>query len=143
MAKNQPQPHLVSSVSTKLKKTIVAENTQICTDDEIQKKKKEMLNVIDQSLELFKRNLESGSVDMSTSLDLERLVKLTLLLSGQPDSITGKPNGQSEQETTVTTQSIGLSMSKIEEILNLDDPEVKAMYDKISKGYNEANDIDE
>ena len=34
-------------------------------------------------------------------------------------------------------------MSKIEEILDLNDPEVKSMYEKISKGYNELNDIDD
>ena len=78
---------------------------------------------------------------MSTSLDLERLVKLTLLLSGEADSVTGKPYGETDQETSITAQSI--SMSKIEEILDLNDPEVKSMYEKISKGYNELNDIDD
>ena len=78
---------------------------------------------------------------MSTSLDLERLVKLTLLLSGEADSVTGKPYGEQEQETSITSQSI--SMSRIEEILDLNDPEVKSMYDKISKGYNELNDTDD
>ena len=140
MLKNQPQTPLVTSVSTKLRKTI-RPDTQVVTPDEIKAKKKDLMGVVDSGIELFKKNLAEGKVDMSTSLDLERLVKLTLLLSGEADSVTGKPYGEADQETSITSQSI--SMSKIEEILDLNDPEVKSMYEKISKGYNELNDIDD
>lgn len=140
MPKNQPQTPLVTSVSTKLRKTI-RPDTQVVSPDEIKAKKKDLLSVVDSGIELFKKNLTEGKVDMSTSLDLERLVKLTLLLSGEADSVTGKPYGEADQETSITAQSI--SMSKIEEILDLNDPEVKSMYEKISKGYNELNDIDD
>lgn len=140
MPKNQPQTPLVTSVSTKLRKTI-RPDTQVVTPDEIKEKKKDLMGVVDSGIELFKKNLAEGKVDMSTSLDLERLVKLTLLLSGEADSVTGKPYGETDQETSIVAQSI--SMSKIEEILDLNDPEVKSMYEKISKGYNELNDIDD
>lgn len=140
MPKNQSQTPLVTSVSTKLRKTI-RPDTQVVTPDEIKEKKKDLLSVVDSGLELFKKNLAEGKVDMSTSLDLERLVKLTLLLSGEADTVTGKPYGETDQETSITAQSI--SMSKIEEILDLNDPEVKSMYEKISRGYNELNDIDD
>lgn len=140
MPKNQSQTPLVTSVSTKLRKTI-RPDTQVVTPDEIKEKKKDLLSVVDSGLELFKKNLADGKVDMSTSLDLERLVKLTLLLSGEADTVTGKPYGETDQETSITAQSI--SMSKIEEILDLNDPEVKSMYEKISRGYNELNDIDD
>ena len=140
MPKNQPQTPLVTSVSTKLRKTI-RPDTQVVTPDEIKAKKKDLMGVVDSGIELFKKNLAEGKVDMSTSLDLERLVKLTLLLSGEADSVTGKPYGEADQETSITSQSI--SMSKIEEILDLNDPEVKSMYEKIPKGYNELNDIDD
>lgn len=140
MPKNQPQTPLVTSVSTKLRKTI-RPDTQVVTPDEIKEKKKDLLSVVNDAVELFKKNLAEGKVDVSTSLDLERLVKLTLLLSGEADSVTGKPYGETDQETSITAQSI--SMSKIEEILDLNDPEVKNMYEKISKGYNELNDIDD
>lgn len=140
MPKNQPQTPLVTSISTKLRKTI-RPDTQVVSPDEIKAKKKDLLSVVDSGIELFKKNLTEGKVDMSTSLDLERLVKLTLLLSGEADSVTGKPYGEADQETSITAQSI--SMSKIEEILDLNDPEVKSMYEKISKGYNELNDIDD
>ena len=140
MPKNQPQTPLVTSVSTKLRKTI-RPDTQVVTPDEIKEKKKDLLSVVNDAVELFKKNLAEGKDDVSTSLDLERLVKLTLLLSGEADSVTGKPYGETDQETSITAQSI--SMSKIEEILDLNDPEVKSMYEKISKGYNELNDIDD
>lgn len=141
MPNKQPQAPLVTSVSTTLKKTI--QSTQVVTPNEVKEKKKDMLSVIDKSLNIFKKNLEDGKVEMNTSLDLERIVKLTLLLSGEPDSVTGRPHGEQEQDTTVSAQSIGVSMSKVEKILNLDDPDVKTMFDKLYQGYNTANDVDE
>ena len=140
MANKQPQAPLVTSISTSLKKTI--SSTQVVTPEEVKEKKKDMLKVVDKSLGIFKKNLEDGKVEMSTSLDLERIVKLMLILSGEPDSVTGKPHGEQEQETTAV-QSASVSMSRIDEILNLDDPEVKAMYEKLYQGYNSANDVDE
>lgn len=132
------QPPLVTSVSTSLKKTI--QSTQVVTEDEIKEKKRDVLNVIDKTLDIFKKNLNDGKVEMSSSLDLERIVKLMLLLSGEPDSVTGKPHGEQEQE--VITQQTGVSDSKVEEVLNWDDPEVQSLYNKLFQGYNSATDID-
>ena len=112
MPKNQPQTPLVTSVSTKLRKTI-RPDTQVVTPDEIKAKKKDLMGVVDSGIELFKKNLAEGKVDMSTSLDLERLVKLTLLLSGEADSVTGKPYGEADQETSITSQSISMSTHQI------------------------------
>ena len=123
MAKNQPQAPLVTSVSSTLKKTIHSD-TQVCSTEEIKQKKQSMMEV------------------MNTSADLERLVKLQLLLSGEADSRVGKPYGDTEQEATVTTQTASISMSKIEEILSLEDEDVKNMFNKLYEGYNSANDID-
>lgn len=141
MAKNQPQAPLVTSVSSTLKKTIHSD-TQVCSTEEIKQKKQSMMEVIDKSLELFKDNLLAGKVAMNTSADLERLIKLQLLLSGEADSRVGKPYGDTEQEATVTTQTASISMSKIEEILSLEDEDVKNMFNKLYEGYNSANDID-
>lgn len=141
MSNKQPQAPLVTSMSTTLKKTI--NSTQVVSPEEVKEKKKDMLDVIDQSLNIFKKNLEDGKVDMSTSLDLERIVKLMLLLSGEADSISGKPHGEQEQNTTANIQSAEISMSKVEEILNLDDPDVKSMFERLYQGYNTANDTDE
>ena len=139
MASKAPKPPLVTSVSSTIKRTISHSN-QVITPEEVVKKKKDMLNVLDDALTNFKNNLSNGNVNMTTSMDLERLVKLTLLVSGEAESITGKPNGETEE---TTTQAIGLSTSKVESILDLGDPEVKSMFDKLYKGYNEENDIDE
>lgn len=141
MASKQPQAPLVTSVSTTLKKTI--HTTQVVTPDEVKEKKRDMLSVIDKSLSIFKKNLEDGKVEMNTSLDLERIVKLTLLLSGEADTVTGKPHNEQEQDVTATTQAIGLSMSKVEQILTLDDPDVKSMFEKLFTGYNESNDTED
>lgn len=141
MAKNQPQTPLVTSVSAKLKKTVRQNDTQVVSAEEVKEKKKNMLGIVDDSIEVFKKNLSKGKVTLNSSADLERLIKLALLLSGEADSVTGRPYGEQEQETTVVSQSI--SMSKIEEILDLNDPEVKNMYEKISQGYNNLNDVDD
>lgn len=142
MNKNQPQTPLVTSISTTLRKTIQSP-TQVVSPEEVKEKKKDLLGVIDQSLNIFKKNLEDGKVDMSTSLDLERLAKLMLLLSGEADSVMGRPQGEQVQDTTTNLQSIGVSMSKVDSILDLSDPTVKAIYDKLYSGYNTANDIDD
>lgn len=142
MPKNQSQTPLVTSISTTLRKTIHTD-TQVVTPEEIKEKKKDMLNVISDSLELFKRNLSEGKVSMTNTADLERLIKLQLLLSGEADSRVGKPYGESEQETTVSGQSASISMSKIEQILTMEDEDVKNMFNKLYEGYNEANDLDD
>ena len=143
MAKNQPQTPLVTSISTTLRKSVQTSDTQVATPEEIKAKKQSMMSVIDDSLELFKNNLIAGKVAMNTSADLERLIKLSLLLSGEADSRVGKPYGEVEQETTTSAHSASISMSKVEEILNLEDEDVKKMYDKLFEGYNAANDIEE
>ena len=92
--------------------------------------------MLDQAADKFIDNLNKGNVELDSTLDLERIVKLTLILSGEADSITGSTG----TETTTNMAANELSMSKIEEILDLNDPEVKAMYDKIYSGYNQIND---
>ena len=72
------------------------------------------------------------------SKEVEKAVKLMLLLSGEADSISGKTS-----ETEVNAETMKLSISKIEEILQEDDPEVIAMYNRIYDKYNELNDVDE
>lgn len=142
MHKNQNKTPLVTSVSTTLKKTINM-NTQVSTPEEIKEKKRDMMGIVDSSLNLFKKNLMDGKVSIDSVLDLERLVKLQLLLSGEADSRVGKPYGESEQETTVSSHTAHISMSKIEQILNLEDEDVKNMFNKLYEGYNEANDYDD
>lgn len=139
MAKKKPQTPLVSSMSTVLRKSIQS-NTQVVTPEEIKEKKLDWLGVVSDSLELFKKNLANGKVDMSSSLDLERLVKLGLLLSGEAETITGKPNSEQEVTAVDSVQAAAANMSKIDEILDSDDPDVQSLFKKLYDGYNQKND---
>ena len=123
----------VSSVSSTLKRNRSA--TQVVTPEEAKQRKFNMLGIVDVALNKFSQNLDEGKVKLDSSLDLERLVKLTLILSGEADSITGKPANQSEQ---VEFNDV----SKVGAILNNDDPEVRALFEKLYQGYNRLNDTD-
>lgn len=139
MAKKKPQTPLVSSMSTVLRKSIQS-STQVVTPEQIKEKKLDWLGVVNDSLELFKKNLIDGKVDMSSSLDLERLVKLGLLLSGEAETITGKPNSEQEVTAVDSVQAASANMSKIDEILDSDDPDVQSLFKKLYEGYNKKND---
>lgn len=139
MAKKKPQTPLVSSMSTVLRKSIQS-STQVVTPEQIKEKKLDWLGVVNDSLDLFKKNLIDGKVDMSSSLDLERLVKLGLLLSGEAETITGKPNSEQEVTAVDSVQAASANMSKIDEILDSDDPDVQRLFKKLYEGYNKKND---
>ena len=139
MAKKKPQTPLVSSMSTVLRKSIKS-STQVVTPEQIKEKKLDWLGVVNDSLDLFKKNLIDGKVDMSSSLDLERLVKLGLLLSGEAETITGKPNSEQEVTAVDSVQAASANMSKIDEILDSDDPDVQSLFKKLYEGYNKKND---
>nr|DAP04686.1 MAG TPA: hypothetical protein [Herelleviridae sp.] len=139
MAKKKPQTPLVSSMSTVLRKSIQS-STQVVTPEQIKEKKLDWLGVVNDSLNLFKKNLIDGKVDMSSSLDLERLVKLGLLLSGEAETITGKPNSEQEVTAVDSVQAAAANMSKIDEILDSNDPDVQSLFKKLYEGYNKKND---
>ena len=128
-----PSP-LVSSVSSQMKK--YTSSTQVVTPEEIKKNKRGMLDVVNSALEQFKSNLESGKIDLDSSLDLDRLVKLNLLLSGEANSISGSPASQVEQVETT-------ELSRTSSILDENDPTVKELWKKLYDGYNQKNDIQE
>lgn len=128
-----PSP-LVSSVSSQMKK--YTSSTQVVTPEEIKKNKRGMLDVVNSALEQFKSNLESGKIDLDSSLDLDRLVKLNLLLSGEANSISGSPASQVEQVETT-------ELSNTSSILDENDPTVKELWKKLYEGYNQKNDIQE
>lgn len=128
-----PSP-LVSSVSSQMKK--YTSSTQVVTPEEIKKNKRGMLDVVNSALEQFKSNLESGKIDLDSSLDLDRLVKLNLLLSGEANTISGSPASQVEQVETT-------ELSHTSSILDENDPTVKELWKKLYDGYNQKNDIQE
>lgn len=124
-----PSP-LVSSVSSQMKRYI--NSTQVVTPEEVKKNKRTMLDVVNSAISQFKNNLESGKVELDSSLDLDRLVKLNLLLSGEANSISGLPANQAEQiETTELANKT---------VLDENDPTVKELWKKLYEGYNQVND---
>ena len=92
-----------------------------------------MLNTVKNALSVFNRNMADGKVEILSTTDLDRLVKLNLLLSGEADSISGKPTNQTEH-TDVN------EVSRAAEILNKDDPDEQSLFDKLYNGYNQLND---
>ena len=124
---------LISNVSSTLRRQ--HSFTQIVTPEQAKQNKSRMLDIVNTALDKFTKNLTEGKVKLDSSLDLERLVKLALILSGEADSITGKPAHQSEQ-VEIT------DLSKIGQILDDNDPDVKAMFEKLYQGYNNLNDVD-
>ena len=130
---------MVSSISARIRNTVYENTTtEVTTPEETAGRKKLFLEVLDKAMEQIADNIESGKMALDTSLDLDRVIKLSLLVSGEADSITGKSGKETTQE--IELESKKLSMSKIEQILDLDDPEVKAMYDKLYDSYNQIND---
>lgn len=122
---------LVSSVSSQLKKYV--STTQVVTPEEVKESKKNMLSTVNRALELFNKNLIDGKVEMTSSIDLDRLVKLNLLLSGEADSISGNPINVEEH----------LDDNVLDGMLDENDPTVKELYGKIFTQFNQINDKEE
>lgn len=132
-----PRP-MISAAAAKIRSVTTYNGTQVATPEETQKRKRGFLDTIDMIASKFQNDIQADKVRITSVADFEKLVKLALLLSGEADSISGKA-----AETEVASETMRLSMSKIEEILKEDDPEVIAMYNKLYEKYNELNDIDE
>lgn len=131
----------IGSIATELKKTISpCKRTNVTTEEETAERKTKFLNILDKSTEAFFKKLESGEITINTTADFERIVKLTLLLSGEADSIKGKEENTEQTQSTVFS-SLNPENNDITKVLNSDDPNVKAVYDIIFKKYNDANDL--
>ena len=111
-------------------------STQVVTPEEVKKSKRSMLDIVNSALGQFKAKLESGKIDLDSSTDLDRLVKLNLLLSGEANNINGSPANQVEQVDTT-------ELSSSSSILDDNDPTVQELWKKLYDGYNQKNDIQE
>jgi hypothetical protein len=132
-----PRP-MISATVSKIRSTTSLNGSQVATLEETKARKKKFLDTLDAISDKFQENVQTGKVQLTSMADFEKAVKLMLLLSGEADSISGKTS-----ETEVNAETMKLSISKIEEILQEDDPEVIAMYNRIYDKYNELNDVDE
>lgn len=111
----------VSSVFKSIQKNPNKSNTS----KEPRNSKQKLLNLVDKAIETFSDNLQKGKVKLNTSADLERLVGLYLMLSGEL------------QFTEVKTQE-----PKMGSVLNVEDPKVKAVFEQYFSQYNQKNDVD-
>jgi hypothetical protein len=135
--KNNEKPSMVSSVSSMLKRVYNYNGEQVTTPEETKQRKQGFLQLLDMASEKLTENIKAGKIDLSSTMDMERVIKLTLLVSGEADSIKGKVNSE-ESETSM--EGARLSMSQIDKILDVNDPDVQEMYQKLYEGYNRIND---
>lgn len=123
MKKKKVQEPLVTSVASVIKSV---QDTRPFTPEEVRAEKRGMYEVLKDSFGVYIAKLRAGEVELSTSLDLDRLIKAMLLVMGEPD---GTP--QTEETQTVVTFA---------EPLSLDDPDVRSVYERLTESYNEHND---
>lgn len=122
---------LVSSISTTVSHNLGHSDDRVATPEETIGRKRTILNIVDMGLQQFGENLANGNVSLSSTLDLERLTKLMLLVSGEPDSISGEA---ADTEVTDTTSASSAA------VLDPDDPDVARVFDKLYRQLNETND---
>ena len=115
--------NLVSNTFSSLKKSKYGE--YILSPVEIRQRNTRMLSIVDEAINQFLKNLKQGKVKLKSSLDLERLVKVALVLS---DTLKSEVTSQKE----VKSSSVNLQ----------NDPAVKELYEKLYQKYNQQNDID-
>lgn len=113
---------LVSNTFSSIKKSKYGD--YILSPVEIRQRNAYMLDIVDQAIDQFLANLKKGKVKLKSSLDLERLIKVAVLLS---DTMKSEPSVQKTMETNTTLP---------------DDPLVTELYNKIYQKYNRQNDID-
>src|SRR5690606_10062123 len=58
-----------------------------------EERKKAIQNIVDMALEQFHEKLAKGEIEIKSTADLERLVKLSQLLDGEPTEIVKKEGG--------------------------------------------------
>jgi hypothetical protein len=133
-------PGIVSSLATELKKTVKpSSDTKVATIEDTKARKNKFLNILDEATQIFSDKLGKGNIIIKDVADLEKLIKLTLLVSGEANNIVGS---EATTETTETTKlnAINTDIDSVADILDPNDPEVKAVFDKIFNKYNDAND---
>jgi hypothetical protein len=79
----------VGSMATQLRKTVKSSNASASTPEESLARKSKLLGILDTAINQFLDNLEKGKISLTNTADLERLVKLTLLLQGEANNING------------------------------------------------------
>lgn len=130
----------VGSMAAELKKTITKPlmDTKVATEEETKERKARFLNILDKSATEFLSKLDKGKIVINSTADLERIIKLTLLVSGEANSIVGKEGMETKE--TQNLDALNVNIEDISELLDKDDPEIKAVFDKLFYKYNDEND---
>ena len=131
--KKKPVAPLVTSMSTTIRNHEYDNGTQVTTPEQTIQRKKRFLKVLDKAISQIEENLTNGNMKLIDSIDIERVVKLTLLVSGEADSISGK----SDVKETVSTAEA--EASKLAESIDENDTDIKAMFDRMFATFNEQN----
>ena len=131
---------MVNSLANKLKKTVHANpnSTQASSPEETVARKHKLLGIVDKATDEFLKNLENSNVALNSTSDLERLAKLTLLLSGEAETIRGNIGQEESEEVAVKVARI----EKLEKVLDMEDDAVKSIYNKLFESMNAENDVD-
>lgn len=128
---------MVSSLSTFLRANMLNEDIeQVASKEETAKRKAKFLSVLDKTLQQFNTALESGLVQMNSIADLEKIVRLTLLVSGEAEAIV---EGRKQDGTEVKVISVD-EEEVIRNMLNAENPDVAKVFEMILNRYNEFND---
>lgn len=114
---------LVSNTFSSLKNSPNSE--YILTPLEIRQRNSHMLSIVDSAIDQFLINLKKGKVKLRSSSDLERLIKVAVLLS---DTLKGETSAQKTVNSDTSEAS--------------DDPTITELYEKLYQKYNQQNDID-
>lgn len=130
--------NLVGSMATELKKTVKPLNaTRVASDEETKERKTAFLDILDKATKEFASKLDKGSIVIKDMADLEKIVKLTLLVSGEANNITA---AESTETTETKFDALNTNIDNVADLLDPNDPEVKAVFDKLFNKYNDAND---
>lgn len=121
---------LISATAQKLKKTIKTNGVQVTTTEETAKRKQGFLSILDDLAEKYSEKVKKDKINIHGTMDLERLIKLTLLLSGEPESVTSQTGVEQVEQGFVN----------VEKVLDPNDPLVNEIYQRLLHGYNDEND---
>lgn len=131
MKKKIEKAPLVTSVASLIRTS--PELTTLPPVERTKVRKEKLLSILDKSADRFLEKLEKDEIQILTTSDLERIVKLTLTLSGEPDG---------NIPATQLTESTETSIERTAVQLDPENPAVKDVFAMLYEGMNTENDID-
>lgn len=107
---------------------------EVPKEEDLQERKSKMFRILDYTINIFEDNLKQGKVKIKSTQDLERIVKMILLISGEPDSIV-------KQDTDITMENVNTEQIEVvREMLQNGDPAILAIKERLLSIQNTQND---